>query len=128
MDALISEVYKGYRILIKQDEDPIHPRKCCGCLTGVMVCGHNRYDLGDEHAVSLDDHNNWDEVEAWLRRVKRALVILPIYMYDHSGITISTEHVYPYTDRWDAGRLGLIYANKGTIRKGMGSMPRSSHG
>jgi len=34
------------------------------------------------------------------------LLMLPLYLYDHSGITISTG---PFTCRWDSGRVGFIY-------------------
>ena len=44
-------------------------------------------------------------------------VIIPLYLYDHSGITISCTHSYPYNDRWDAGQVGWIYASYDDIQK-----------
>ena len=35
------------------------------------------------------------------------LITLPLYLYDHSGITISTTS---FNDRWDSGCVGFIYA------------------
>lgn len=41
------------------------------------------------------------------------LVALPLWLYDHSGITMSCgERVYPYNDRWDSGLVGWICASK----------------
>ena len=42
------------------------------------------------------------------------LVSLPLWLYDHSGITISCgDRVYPYNDRWDSGLVGwIIYAKQ----------------
>lgn len=42
---------------------------------------------------------------------------LNLYLYDHSGITISCSHCYPYNDRWDSGQVGWIIADKETIIK-----------
>lgn len=46
----------------------------------------------------------------------RKNVILPLYLYDHSGITISCSHSYPYNDRWDAGQVGWVYADFDKIK------------
>lgn len=44
-------------------------------------------------------------------------VILPLFLYDHSGISISCDNDYPYNDQWDAGQVGWIYVSKDTIFK-----------
>jgi hypothetical protein len=36
-------------------------------------------------------------------------VILPLYMYDHSGISISTK---PFSCRWDSGQIGFVLVSK----------------
>jgi hypothetical protein len=40
------------------------------------------------------------------------VVILPLYLYDHSGITMSTSS---FGDPWDSGQVGWIYADKDKI-------------
>lgn len=41
---------------------------------------------------------------------------LPLWLYDHSGITMSCgARAYPYNDRWDSGQVGWIVALKKTI-------------
>lgn len=43
-------------------------------------------------------------------------VWLPLWLYDHSGLTISCgERVYPYNDRWDSGCLGWIIVPKAVL-------------
>ena len=37
-----------------------------------------------------------------------------MYLYDHSGITISTSS---FNDRWDSGRIGFIFVSKYKIKK-----------
>lgn len=40
------------------------------------------------------------------------IVLMPLWLYDHSGISMSTSHTYPYNDRWDSGQVGWIYLTK----------------
>ncbi len=35
--------------------------------------------------------------------------IKPVYMYDHSGISLSLDNtMYPFNDKWDSGCIGII--------------------
>jgi hypothetical protein len=68
---------------------------------GLMVCWHRRYNLGDEQP--RQDPADW---AAWLKKEHPNAVILPLYLYDHSGITISTT---PFSCSWDSGQIGYIY-------------------
>lgn len=80
---------------------------------GTMVCFHNRYDLGDKHSYNADDYSSWEEMEkAILKQEGRGTVILPLYLYDHSGITMRTS---PFSCSWDSGKVGFILTNKKTI-------------
>jgi hypothetical protein len=45
-------------------------------------------------------------------------VILPLYLYDHGGITMSTGS---FGDPWDSGQVGFIYVSKEKARKEFGS-------
>lgn len=47
------------------------------------------------------------------------LVILPLYLYDHSGITMNTSGFHC---PWDSGQVGWIYADEQTILKEYGSL------
>ena len=44
-------------------------------------------------------------------------IMLNIYMYDHSGITIKTS---PFSCPWDSGQIGFIYVSKKKIKKEYG--------
>lgn len=70
---------------------------------GTMVCGHRRYSLGD---IQVRDMDEW---EANKPNEKDTLVILPLGLYDHSGITM---YVGGRTDPWDSGEVGYIYVRK----------------
>jgi len=101
----------GYTITIENEQYPFNPRKEYDNV-GKMVCWH-RYDLGDEQpTVDPEEYNDiLDKVE------KDGGVVLPLYLYDHSGITMSTT---PFSCPWDSGQVGWIYVEADTIRKEWG--------
>lgn len=109
------EEYKNYVIRILVDDNPMNPREDENL--GTMVCFHKRYILGDKHDIRSEDFSSWAEIEEHLIKEYDACVILPLYLYDHSGITISCGNSYPYNDRWDAGQVGFIYISKEKVRK-----------
>ncbi len=84
---------------------------------GVMVCFHKRYRLGDGHDYSVNEFNSWDELRSRLEKDYPGGVILNLYLYDHGGITISTE---PFSCPWDSGQIGFIVASADMIRENFG--------
>lgn len=99
--------YKGYQIKIFQDFDPESPREWDNL--GEMICFHDRYQLGDEHSYSVE------EVNALV--TSPYILSLPLYLYDHGGITIRT---HPFSCPWDSGRVGYIIVDKEKILKEYG--------
>jgi len=67
---------------------------------------HRNYDLG--HKNLFEDLN-----EAIEYSKSKEVVSLPVYMYDHSGVTVKTT---PFSCRWDSGLLGFIWVTKEKIR------------
>jgi hypothetical protein len=78
------------------------------CNLGRMFFLHQKYIIGDKHNYSGNDFSSWEEVKEFIEE-DDVVVILPVYMYDHSAITISTESFHC---RWDSGQIGYIYATK----------------
>ena len=108
-----------YRLEVIIDTYPESPRAWDNLTT--MVCSHRRYDLGDEQAKNIDEYSSWDE---WLQGEVYDLyggednvVCLPLYLYDHSGITMNTTG---FACSWDSGQVGWIYATKEKLRKETG--------
>ena len=106
-----SESYKGYEINIYYDEMPESPREWDNL--GTMVCFHGRYNLGDEHDYNSDDYSSWDEIENAICKDNDIAVILPLYLYDHSGITMNTTG---FSCGWDSGQVGFIFITKEKVR------------
>jgi hypothetical protein len=90
-----------YKLTIAHDDYPDNPREWGNPCT--MWCSHSRYNLGDKQISTAED-----DVLADIDHV----VALPLYLYDHSGITMSTT---PFTCRWDSGQVGWITMTKGQI-------------
>ena len=100
-------LYKGYTIKIMQDDDAMNPRDYDN--VGHMVCFHRKYNLGDKHSLETSDFGGWGEMREYLVKQEKAYVILPLYLYDHSGITMNTTG---FSCPWDSGQVGFIYATR----------------
>lgn len=108
--------YRGFEIEIKSDDHSQNPRTEWENL-GTMVCFHGRYSLGDNgHGFDVGDHESFKELADAIQKEDIA-VILPLYLYDHSGITMSTGS---FSCKWDSGQVGFIYITKEKARKEFG--------
>jgi len=93
-------------VQIVRDDDPQNPRRDYDQF-GVMACFHKRYDLGDEgHGIRSEDFDGWDEMKQHIWDELDAAVVLPMYMYGHSGITVNTTG---FSCPWDSGQIGFIF-------------------
>jgi len=97
-------LYKGYTITIEHDIDARSPRDEYDHASK-MVCWHNRYQLGDAHTWGVDSFHAFKEAHP-------EHLYLPIYLYEHSGVTISTSS---FRDPWDSGQVGWVYMEATTL-------------
>ena len=118
------ETYKGHNIIVGWDEfadENDNPRNWDGNLT-TMACFHTRYTLGDQdHGYCSEDYDGWNEMELSILRNEDILIMQELHMYDHSGITISTnscEHGW-YHAAWDSGQIGFVYITRQSVMKVM---------
>jgi hypothetical protein len=105
--AIETKDVNNYRIEILVDESPSSPREDENI--GKMVCFHKRYNLGDKHDYKSNMFDSWDELKARIEEDNNVAVILPLYLYDHSGISISTKS---FNDRWDSGQVGWVFCTE----------------
>jgi len=95
--------YKGMNIEIQVDEDPMNPRTEWDNIC-IFHIAHSRYNFGDKN------YNDRDSVkEAELTAVANGDIVLPLYMYEHGGITISLG---PFSCPWDSGQVGFVQVPK----------------
>lgn len=112
--------HAGCTIRIMQDDcDRDSPREWSNLGT---ILYKGRYRLGDvtvdEWGGAFYDHYGF-EPESWadwipfLRDVKGATVILPVFAYVHSGATVrvgqAVDSKNPFQCSWDSGQCGWIF-------------------
>lgn len=98
---------KLHRVKIVPDSDPTSPRDWDNL--GTMVCWHRNYNLGDEQPK--------ESPTEYRAKLPKDIIELPLYLYDHSDITMNTSG---FSCRWDSGQVGFIYVTKEKIRKEYG--------
>ena len=101
-----------YKLEIFDDLNPCSPREFDNL--GTMVCFHRRYNLGDETELKSSDFSSWEELENYLYKEEDALIAIPVFMYDHSGLWINTTG---FSCPWDSGQVGYIYVSKEKVRR-----------
>lgn len=100
---------KLYRISLDQDGYPDNPRDWENLCKIISFRGD--WDISDRGmSFSRDDFR--ETVESLEKDPD--IFIKPVYMYDHSGQTISLRD---FGDRWDSGICGFIYADKCDVLK-----------
>ena len=105
----------GNKVLkIETDTDSLNPRVDFDNL-GKMICFHRRYELGDKHNIKTSDYANMKDLIK--SNSKKGDIVVPLYLYDHSGLRISTK---PFHCPWDSMQVGFILVTKETIQKEYG--------
>lgn len=92
---------------IVQDEYSPNPRTGFDNM-GTMVCW-SRHGLGDDQpSATPTEYKNI---------LPKGYVAIPLYLYDHSGITMKTT---PFSCPWDSGQVGFIFVTPEKIREEFG--------
>jgi len=68
----------------------------------------------DDSLIAYSNTQYWDEFvqecrDEQLELMSKELIILPLFLYDHSGITMNTSG---FSCNWDSGQVGYIYITK----------------
>jgi hypothetical protein len=117
METIMTYKYDDVIVDIIQDFEPIDPRTWDNL--GTMICGHPRHVLGDEQ-FSRGEYANAYELRKHLFKDRDALIALPLYLLDHSMLSMSTEPFGGYIGRFDSSMIGYIYVSKEKIREEYG--------
>lgn len=97
---------------------------------GTMVCFHSRYCLGDVnpkgspdeyllqlmqereyrlHGKDVPDSIKPEDMQTY---INKHYIMLPLYLYDHSGLSMSVD---PFGCPWDSGQVGFIYMDRDSV-------------
>jgi len=125
--------FRNYSIKVEQDDMTESPREWDNL--GTMVYWHRNYNLGDvdgskeyNHPRDLfvelsglefedPDYLTDEQYQRCVDVANERNIILPLYLYDHSGITMNTSG---FSCGWDSGQVGHIYVSHKTIQKEYG--------
>lgn len=143
MHKIQTEEYKGYNINIYYDEFPESPREWCNlgimlCSHRNYTLGEEQldsylrtYHTGKDAILAyfqdkfniIEDKEGYEiglnemteqqitKLEKW---IEDNIIMLPIYMYEHSGIALNTKG---FTCQWDSGQVGIIYVTREQVKK-----------
>ena len=70
----------------------------------------SEYNSEDNRYRSKSDYCN----ERMFETIEKQYIYLPLYLYDHSGISINTSG---FSCGWDSGQVGWIYVSKTEVKK-----------
>ena len=104
--SVYDEEYRGYTIRIEHDQDCSSPRE--NDNLGTIATWHRRYALGDVQPRETP--------EEYIAGLPKGTISLPVYMYEHGGIALSTGRDGQFSDPWDSGQLGVITCTPEKIR------------
>ncbi|NSY40790.1 hypothetical protein [Leisingera sp. ANG59] len=124
-DPVYEEAHQGHIVKIYYDPDTESPREWSNL--GTLICWHRRYRLGDGHqfdspeaflrdlaGVSAQSDHSMDQLR---ERAEREAIILPVFLYDHSGLAMNT---IGFHCPWDSGQVGYVYVTLEAVRTEFG--------
>lgn len=112
MDAVETIQYKNRDIEIHYDDNAESPREWDNITE--FHCSHKRYTTGDKN---FNYRHGQDCIDVAKQAKKQGDIVLPLYLYDHSGITISLS---PFSCPWDSGQVGFVIIRREKMLKEFG--------
>jgi hypothetical protein len=110
---------RNEKLQIVQDDICEDPRNWDN-LTIIATLEQNHSTIGDFQFKSSDELNEFVKDQ-------EGIYSMPLYIYDHSGISLYCGNdtiPYPFNDQWDAGCIGMVFTTKKRL-EGMEKTPRS---
>lgn len=108
-DEVYEHKSEDKKLEVYREQHPVSPRTWDNY--GVMTCKHKRLNLGDE-TPDTSRFEGWQELEESIKERHDVALILPLYIYNHGQVTISTT---PFNNRWDSGQVGFIYVTENRL-------------
>lgn len=119
----MKKIYKGYTINIEHDDDPTSPREDDNLGTIVGRPGRDSLVNETSEKIPWEEFASMKEVKDYIINKYDTAVILPVYMYSHSGVTINTTG---YSCMFDSWHTGFIFVSKEKVIKEYGAINMES--
>jgi len=101
-DAVETFEHANRRVRILRDDAASSPRENDNLAT--LACWHRRSKIGDVRIEPCSEEELRDRVGG-----EDVLALLPIYLYEHGGMTVSTT---PFGCSFDSGQVGWAYVTR----------------
>lgn len=115
MELYEQTAYKGHHIDIYYDADPQSPREWDNL--GTFYTSHPHYRPEEDFYRHFERKEVFDEYRDFLDSFEKKYIALKIYLYDHSGLTISSG---PFSCPWDSGLFGMVAVSIEKVKKEYG--------
>ena len=107
--------YKGHHINIYYDPDPQSPREWDNLST--FYTSHPHYRPEEDFYRHFEREEVFDHYGDFSDSFEKKYIALKIYLYDHSGLTISSG---PFSCPWDSGLFGMVAVSIEKVKKEYG--------
>lgn len=118
-DNIIEEEnYRGYTIKFYQDDNPENPREWDNL--GILLTAHKNYQIGEiDLKKEYPEAENWNDIEKAIIKEYDPVIMLPVYMCDHSALRFKIGSFDGYLPQghaeFDSGKVGYIIVTREAI-------------
>ena len=122
---MVLESFKvnGNTVEIDYCPDTDSPHEADGLVQLVLWGGRN-YTFPNDMRVPLRDlleQGGMAELNNELAKRHGALMLTPVWVYEHSGIALKAgARTYPFDDRWDSAAVGFAFITQASYQRCMG--------
>jgi len=110
-----------FKLVVDFDNNPESPRMWDNICT--FTCWGKYKYVGDKHDMNFDECRSITDIKEIIEDRHEVLMMKPLYVYDHGGITISTGEPYDYRNPIrDSSFIGFVYITKEQWNKICGDM------
>ena len=79
----------------------------------IMAIKSREFNLSDNLDFDIPQDLTFEEFEEYLIKEQKAVLTIPLWLYNHSGISLSTSSIC----RWDSSPIGYAFVTKEILRK-----------
>ena len=102
----------GYRLQVFNSDcdNPLH----WGGSDIQWVMLHRGYQLENTTDITSENFSGWGKMSDYIDQEFDPALIIPVYMLDHSGLSLS---IHSFNDGWDSGQIGFVFMSKEVLKR-----------
>lgn len=107
--------YRGHHIRIYYDSDPESPRDWDNL--GTFYTAHRNYKPEEDFNKHFECSEVFASEGVFCKSFLKKYIALPLYLYDHSGLAISSG---PFLCKWDSCLIGMVATSIEKVKREYG--------